>query len=155
VQKGAKRQFYNPILQNNAHIGALKHSLQDFPYIRFYNFVVFSGTGKLSINPITQPHTYAVTLDKLKSIIENISNDRANKDNIPSGSIRKDIMDRLSKTSHPSKSIRDEHLAQVKQIISKCPRCGSELAERINRTNGNKFYGCKAYPKCGFTKPLD
>jgi predicted RNA-binding Zn-ribbon protein involved in translation (DUF1610 family) len=152
VQKGTKRQFYNPIMQNNAHIGALRQSLQDFPEIIYYNFVVFSGTGKLNINPIAHPYTYVVSLDELRPIITAISDNETYKNNIPSASMRREIMERLSKTSHPSKSIRDEHLAQVQQIALKCPRCGSELVERTNRTSGQKFYGCKKFPVCRYTK---
>ena len=36
-----------------------------------------------------------------------------------------------------------------------CPRCGSELVERVARRGnnaGNKFLGCSAFPKCRFVK---
>ena len=33
-----------------------------------------------------------------------------------------------------------------------CPECNSSMAIRTNRTNGNKFYGCKKYPNCKGTR---
>jgi hypothetical protein len=33
-----------------------------------------------------------------------------------------------------------------------CPDCGAEMALRTNRTNGNKFWGCKKYPNCKGTR---
>ena len=33
-----------------------------------------------------------------------------------------------------------------------CPDCGGEMALRTNRTSGNKFWGCKKYPKCMGTR---
>lgn len=33
-----------------------------------------------------------------------------------------------------------------------CPECNSEMALRTNRTNGNKFWGCKKYPNCKGTR---
>jgi predicted RNA-binding Zn-ribbon protein involved in translation (DUF1610 family) len=33
-----------------------------------------------------------------------------------------------------------------------CPDCGSEMKERRNRENGNKFYGCVKFPNCRGTR---
>lgn len=33
-----------------------------------------------------------------------------------------------------------------------CPDCGGEMILRTNRTNGDKFYGCKKYPNCRGTR---
>ena len=33
-----------------------------------------------------------------------------------------------------------------------CPECNGAMAIRTNRTNGNKFYGCKKYPNCKGTR---
>lgn len=35
-----------------------------------------------------------------------------------------------------------------------CPECGSLLVLRNNKNNGRQFYGCRAYPQCGFTEPI-
>jgi len=33
-----------------------------------------------------------------------------------------------------------------------CPECNYKMALRTNRTNGNKFWGCKKYPNCKGTR---
>ncbi len=43
------------------------------------------------------------------------------------------------------------------KAITQCPRCGSELVERIAKKGakaGNKFMGCSAFPKCRFTQEV-
>lgn len=32
-----------------------------------------------------------------------------------------------------------------------CPQCDIQMVERTNRQTGQKFYGCKNYPKCDET----
>lgn len=32
------------------------------------------------------------------------------------------------------------------QITLKCPTCGRDMVERINRDNGSRFFGCTGYP---------
>lgn len=39
-----------------------------------------------------------------------------------------------------------------------CPRCGDQLVKRVvkkGKNAGHTFYGCKAFPKCRFTKAVD
>lgn len=41
------------------------------------------------------------------------------------------------------------------QILAECPRCGSELVERVARRGNNagkKFIGCSGFPKCRYTQ---
>lgn len=55
----------------------------------------------------------------------------------------------LSNIDH-IKSLRERHSSNTI-----CPRCGSNLIERLaNRgfNSGTKFLGCENYPKCRFTK---
>lgn len=33
-----------------------------------------------------------------------------------------------------------------------CPDCNGEMALRTNKTNGQKFYGCKKFPNCRGTR---
>jgi restriction system protein len=35
-----------------------------------------------------------------------------------------------------------------------CPRCGSEMARRTNRSNGQLFWGCSAFPRCTATRVI-
>ena len=41
-----------------------------------------------------------------------------------------------------------------KKTDQKCPDCGAFLLIRKNR-RGEPFYGCEAYPKCKYTKPME
>jgi DNA topoisomerase-1 len=41
-----------------------------------------------------------------------------------------------------------------RETDEKCPQCGSNLVIRKSRT-GEEFYGCKKYPKCKFTRPME
>lgn len=43
---------------------------------------------------------------------------------------------------------------EPKRTDQKCPTCGKTLLIRKSRT-GEEFYGCEAYPKCKFTKPME
>ncbi len=37
---------------------------------------------------------------------------------------------------------------------AKCPKCGSELIVRRNRTKGEQFLACPGFPACRYTQPL-
>ena len=48
------------------------------------------------------------------------------------------------------RSLRERHASNTV-----CPRCGSNLVERMAKKGanaGSKFLGCESYPKCRFTK---
>jgi len=48
--------------------------------------------------------------------------------------------------------------SEPKQVVSPCPRCGSELVLRTARQGpqaGTSFYGCSTFPKCRHTEPVD
>lgn len=36
-----------------------------------------------------------------------------------------------------------------------CPQCGLQMVERTNKQKGTKFYGCKKFPHCRETLPID
>jgi len=54
------------------------------------------------------------------------------------------------------------HVSHVQQIKSEtkrrrsdasaCPRCGSDLVKRTNKSNGDTFLGCSRFPKCRGTR---
>jgi len=57
------------------------------------------------------------------------------------------------KNRHHIKSLKDRHSSDTI-----CPRCGSTLVVRTTKTGrnaGSNFLGCRAYPKCRFTKPIN
>lgn len=36
-----------------------------------------------------------------------------------------------------------------------CPDCGGAMVSRANKTTGQRFWGCKDYPKCRGTRDTD
>lgn len=58
----------------------------------------------------------------------------------------------------PGRDTDRAHLRHVEERArrrgSGCPRCGSPMVERTNRTTGESFLGCDRYPKCRGTRPL-
>lgn len=70
---------------------------------------------------------------------------------------------RLIERVHPSKSgldlspgaVRVLPKASKKAHFSKdCPECGRSMVKRYNRSNGEAFLGCSAYPSCKGTRQL-
>jgi hypothetical protein len=62
---------------------------------------------------------------------------------------------KISTKSTGLDSTQDELVSE--NIITQCPRCGSELLERVAKKGvnaGNKFMGCSAFPKCRFTQAI-
>lgn len=64
--------FYNPIMQNQAHIQALQHV---FPNTKCYSLVVFSESCILEYIDIHQADTFVFNLQAIKDVITDIFND--------------------------------------------------------------------------------
>jgi hypothetical protein len=45
----------------------------------------------------------------------------------------------------------DPH-SRTEPVLS-CPACGSDMVQRRNRQNGERFWGCAGYPRCRGTRP--
>ncbi|MGX9358400.1 type I DNA topoisomerase [Mycoplasma sp. 128] len=56
------------------------------------------------------------------------------------------VYDSASKTMEVSQLERE-------YVGEKCPLCDHELVYRYNKSNRQRFIGCKQFPKCKFTKP--
>ncbi len=147
-----KHTFRNPIKQNWSHIYALKNILSDFPNLKYFPIVVFSGSATLKNIESSVPVIYD---NKLNSTIRKLSSEKC----ISEDEIEK-IKSILESSEITDKSARKEHVKNIKQnIVEKklkmenliCPRCNGELKLR-NGKNG-KFYGCSNYPRCRFTMP--
>ena len=147
-----KHSFRNPIKQNWSHIYSLKNVLTDFPNLKYYPIIVFSGNATLKKIESTTPVIYD---NKLNSTIRKLSFEKC----VSSDELLK-IQKILESAEIKEKTARKEHVKNIKQNIKEtkikkanliCPRCNSELKLR-NGKNG-KFYGCSSYPKCRFTMP--
>jgi ssDNA-binding Zn-finger/Zn-ribbon topoisomerase 1 len=46
-------------------------------------------------------------------------------------------------------------MASMKPENVKCPECGGPMTSRANKTTGQRFFGCNAYPNCRGTRDTD
>lgn len=72
-------------------------------------------------------------------------------DEVESGKV--DHIEMLKKFYPEFKSELDT--AYTKQGGSLCNKCGSPMAVRLNKTNGDKFLACTAFPKCKNAKSMN
>ena len=51
-----------------------------------------------------------------------------------------------------SSQLREKPIDDTKTWL--CPDCGKEMVLRMNRSNGEKFWGCPKYPECKGTRDI-
>lgn len=145
---GKKYQFYNPIFQNNSHVGALQ-SLLGLPRNCFVPIVVFIGGATLKMK---YPDNYVVYGYELLRTIKRF------KDVILQNDVLSAAINKLSYSSFKTRDTSSEHIKQVKAEVKDyresvkhgvCPRCGGKLV--YHQGQYGPFWGCSNYPKCRFT----
>jgi len=65
-----KHRFYNPIMQNNTHIAALRKQLKHFDRIPFYSIFVFYGECVLREIIFVTDGTYLVKSWRINEIMD-------------------------------------------------------------------------------------
>ena len=148
---GKKQKFYNPVKQNNTHLEALKEYLDGYP-LEYHSVIVFSERCTLKKIECSTPNTHVIKRDALAKTVKRIRKDA---EHLMTEKQLEEVIALLNKCQRPDKEIRNQHIEDVKETLSTCPRCGGELAERTVKATGNKFMGCKNFPKCRFTKPYE
>ena len=147
-----KNTFRNPIKQNWSHIYALKNVLSEFPNLKYFPIVVFSGSATLKEIESSVPVIYDNTLN---STIKKLSYEKC----ISANEVIR-IKSILESVEITEKSARKEHVKKIKQNVVErqikmenliCPRCNGEL--KLRNGKSGKFYGCSNYPRCRFTMP--
>jgi restriction system protein len=53
-----------------------------------------------------------------------------------------------TQTTRPVESVVPTPTASSAAAPPSCPKCGKPMVERTNRTTGQKFWGCSAFPVC-------
>lgn len=53
-----------------------------------------------------------------------------------------------TQTTHQVESVAPAPAASSVAAQPACPKCGKPMVERTNRTTGQKFWGCSAFPVC-------
>lgn len=143
---GNKYELYNPIIQNNGHIKALKRLLKDYNSDVFVSIVAFSKRARLRVD-----YDEVVYWNKINRLIKSYNQECLSREdmyNIYS------ILLSENKTSR--KNIKEHVRATRKNIKRKnnaisngyCPICGGSLILRDGKYGW--FYGCQNYPKCKY-----
>ncbi|MBR1591871.1 MAG: NERD domain-containing protein [Ruminococcus sp.] len=154
VQKfpnGTENTFYNPVMQNAAHIKYLEDFLKY--EIPMFSFIVFSDKCSLKkFRP--SKSTFIVKRDGLTAAMDNVM--RNNEDFISDSEINS-IFSQLKPLTKVKKSVKKAHVENINRKYNsdspECPLCGSKLVLRTaskGSHKGEKFYGCSAYPKCRY-----
>jgi len=69
-----KYRFYNPVMQNNGHIIALKKQLQQFDKMPFYSVIVFYGNCKLKDVSFIPQGTFLTYSERVIDVVNMIIN---------------------------------------------------------------------------------
>lgn len=88
-----------------------------------------------------------------KTVIDMLKRLRSQIDSMPVKYTHDEIVamkDKLTNLTNKSTAEKKQHIENIK---TKCPFCGSDLVKRNGKYGA--FWGCSAYPKCKFTRPID
>jgi restriction system protein len=144
-----KYQFQNPLNQNYAHTRSVAEFL-NIPHKKIHSVVVFWGGCEFKTKPpdnvIAGSHTGYIK-SKKEVLLSNEEGTTAwNK--------------LLTLKSNTPLLAGFSHVKSLKQRYTSdtvCPKCGSALVKRKAHEGtfaGREFLGCKAYPRCSYTKKL-
>jgi len=138
-----KNKFYNPIRQNQKHIQALAEYLHR-SIEEFTSYIVFSERCTLKEVPNDTERVIIVRRpDMLKKLRKTFKDTQIKY----SHEELQDMAEKLKPLTNKTEEEKQQHIDNIK---TKCPFCGSELVLREGKHG--KFWGCKAYPKCKFTR---
>lgn len=158
-------KFYNPILQNKAHIDALDNYLDlNIPNL-YHSYVVFGDRCELSLQRVPSKHNVM----KVDELVDNITSYMKKNRKMLTKSQIVNIDNNLRTTVNVELKVKEKHIEAIKKnkvyhrkpkkkaktTNQICPLCKSKLVVRVSsRGPGkqNKFYGCSNYPNCKFTK---
>ena len=146
---GNKHELFNPLLQNDTHIRALRKPLRAHKFLPSISIVTFPAKADIRVDA-TEGHV--VYWSQLVRTIKSYRERRIDDSDLRA------IAREIRTANITDKETRSKHNAGVKgaahyreQTIAngKCPRCGGTLIER-HGPHG-RFYGCSNYPRCKFT----
>lgn len=147
---GSSHQFQNPLRQNFRHVMALVGQLR-LPKDRFHSVVAFSGDCELKTpmptNVFVGDHrNYVRQTDGIRLTDAEVSRVC-------------EVLQVLK--SRSSRAALEEHVGTLHDRFSStttCPKCGDALVERRSTkstSDGRPFLGCRAFPKCTYTRRMD
>lgn len=148
-----RQSFQNPLQQNEIHVRAVRNILGLHPE-DVHNVVVFAGNSTFK-TPMP-----AEVMQGVSELTNFISSKK-----VPV--LSQFELDRITKRIEenrldPGAQTEREHIRNVNEAISKkllgsglsCPHCGGALVERQKRQTGERFLGCKRFPRCKGSRSL-
>ena len=151
---GRKYKFQNPLRQNFRHTKALSEFL-GVDHGKLFSIVFFIGECQLKTampdNVMTEG--YSGYIKRKTEVMFSDDDVKAFVDAIKTGMMPKGLLKSFETRKTHLESLEQRHLS-----TTTCPKCGSPLSLRTTKSGANvgkQFYGCSAFPKCRFTKPID
>ena len=148
-----RQRFQNPILQNNLHVKAVQ-DLLGVEHDQLHNVVAFVGACTLKTPmPDEVVHgTFALANFIRGKRIPVFTEEE----------VRRMIEDILTTRLNPGFWTERTHVRNIKRRISQnaansgiaCPRCGGVMVERASRKTGERFLGCRRFPRCSGSRSL-
>jgi hypothetical protein len=112
-----KHRFYNPVMQNNGHITALKKQLPQFEELSFYSVIIFYGNCRLRDVSFIPQGTYLAYPERVIDVIKTIM-----KNNKPINYSNKSEIIRVLKEAvqkGENKEIQNKHIINVRDMLGK------------------------------------
>jgi hypothetical protein len=112
-----KYRFYNPIMQNNKHIGELRKTLKQFENIPFFSVVVFYGNCELKDINFVPDGTFLVKSARVLGVLDII----LNKNELAPYTDKYEIVRVLKESvqNGKNKAIQLQHIENIKDLLGK------------------------------------
>ena len=149
LERGCKYHFYNPIIQNRAHVKALAACL-GLPEDAFRSYIVFSERCELRKVPAS---TEAYAICQRQHLLKVLRMDIAGRERRFSDEELDALAAKVGQLVAASiDEAKAKHVEQAQRVKASevCPRCGGELVRRKGKYG--EFLGCTNYPRCRFTR---
>ena len=147
-----KSRFQNPLRQNYLHICALSERL-GIDKAFFHNVVAFTGDCTFK----TEMPANVVYSRRAADFIRSFTTPMIRESQVA------EVADAISKwqeavgeeqrKAHVA-NLRQRHAAVREEDAPRCPNCGGEMVLRTRKSDGSRFFGCRAYPRCHGTRPV-
>ena len=151
LEGGHKNRFYNPIIQNRAHVKALTAHL-GLPKDAFRSYIVFSERCELRKVPAsTEACVICQRQHLLKVLRKDIAGCERRFSDEEFDALAAKVAQLVAASTDEAKA---EHVEQAQRVKAGevCPRCGGELVRRKGKYG--EFLGCKNYPRCRYTRDV-
>lgn len=147
-----KSQFQNPLRQNYLHVKVIQELL-DLDQKQIFNVVAFVGSAE----PRTDmPENVVWETRKLARYVRSKRQSLITETDVQALSSK--LRACALETNRETQRAHVRHLGEKPQKQSidptKCPRCGSKMAKRINRKTGKDFFRCSKFPQCRSTRTI-